>query len=54
MNFDEKMIFYNINNHDNGTVVNKSLSDGEKNAYEKLIAHLQEEIMLLRKQVERK
>jgi transcriptional regulator with XRE-family HTH domain len=53
MNFDEKMIFYNINNHDNGIVVNKALSDGEKNAYEKLITHLQEEIVFLRKQLER-
>lgn len=54
LNFDEKMVFYNINNHDNGIVINKTLGENEKNAYEKLVSHLEAEILFLREQLKSK
>lgn len=53
MNFDEKVVIYSISNGD-GVVYNKNVSDGERSAYEKLIAHLQDEIAFLRTQLAKK
>lgn len=57
LNFDEKTIFYNINNHHNGdgVVLNKkTVSDQEREVFKVHIKHLEDEIHFLREELSKK